>query len=134
VEEHFHWRFLKPTASVNRTFSLAVALRELLVEIGFQWQFLKQPANELCIINMPSSPPTGTVYLAANFHWRRFWRSRLHKIQGEGFDLHFWRKVAKKGLFYVSLSIFVHIVAHFNQILDLGFYHVREKSVATFCI
>jgi hypothetical protein len=46
----------------------------------------------------------------------------------------FWRKVAKKGWFYVSLSIFVHIISHFSQILDLGFYHVREKSVATFRI
>jgi hypothetical protein len=40
----------------------------------------------------------------------------------------FWRKVAKKGWFYVSLSIFVHIISHFSQILDLGFYHVKEKQ------
>jgi hypothetical protein len=32
------------------------------------------------------------------------------------------------------LSTFVHIISHFSQILVLGFYHVREKSVATFRI
>jgi hypothetical protein len=31
----FHWRLLKRTASVNMIFSLAVALREPPVEIGF---------------------------------------------------------------------------------------------------
>jgi hypothetical protein len=38
-------------------------------------------------------------------------------------------------LVYVSLANFYSISLNFSHILDLGFYHVREKStVARFCL
>jgi hypothetical protein len=42
----------------------------------------------------------------------------------------FCKKVAKKGWFMFLMSIFVHEL-NFSHILDLGFHHVREKSIAS---
>jgi hypothetical protein len=41
----------------------------------------------------------------------------------------FWKKVAKKVWFMFLMSIFVQEL-NFSHILDLGFHHVREKSIA----
>ena len=89
-------------------------------------------AYDLCCINTPSSFPTKTVQLARSPTF--IGRPDFTKYKGEVLIFIFWTKVVKKDWFYVSLSIFVHIISHFIQILDLGFYHVREKSVATFRI
>jgi hypothetical protein len=73
---------------------------------------------------MPLSPPSGIsqpTSFGGNFGGLDY-----IKYKGGGLIFIFLRKVAKKGWFYVSLSIFVHIISHFTQILDLGFYHVRD--------
>jgi hypothetical protein len=84
--------------------------------------------NELCIINTPSSPPQNCISQLANFfYWRRFWRSKFHKIQGEVFIFIFWKKVAKKCWFYVFLSFFYSFLLNFSHILDLG-CHTRVSG------
>jgi hypothetical protein len=111
-----------PTASGNILFPLAVVLSKPPVEICFHWRFFKPTASELCVINTTLPPPDRSCTLAANFHWRRFWRSRFHKIQGGRFWSSFFgrRWIRKVGLcFFVNFCSFV---LNFSHILDLGFY------------
>jgi hypothetical protein len=42
----------------------------------------------------------------------------------------FWRKVDRKGWFYVSLANFCSFYLNFCHILELGFHHVLERRVA----
>jgi hypothetical protein len=58
-------------------------------------------------INTFSSSPTRDV-ARSQLSLEAIWRSIFHKIQGVGFDLYFWKKVAKKGWFMFLLPIFVH--------------------------
>jgi hypothetical protein len=48
----------------------------------------------------------------------------------EGFDLHFGRKLLKRLVYVCSLANFFSFLLHFSHILDLGFNHVRAKSIA----
>jgi hypothetical protein len=56
------------------------------------------------------------------------------KYKDRGFDLHFWKKVAKKGWFMFFLPIFLSFLLNFSHFLDLGFYHVLERIVSRFCL
>ena len=70
-------------------FSLAVALREPPMEIGFQWWFVKPTDSEICIINTPSSPDS-ELYARSQLPLEAILEVQIsQKYKGGGFGLHF---------------------------------------------
>jgi hypothetical protein len=116
---YFHWHWCKPMVIL---FPLVVTLQQPPVQIvggsvkkttkiGFDSRFVKPTACDLCCINAPSSSPTGVVP-HSQLTLETILGVQISQNTRGGFDLHFWKKFAKKGWF-MFLCQYLFILAQF---------------------
>jgi hypothetical protein len=80
---YFHWQLCK----------------ENYQWIGFHRRFLKPTVGDISTINIPSSFSIGDDSSQPTSIEGGFEGSDFTKYKGRGYDLHFWKKVVKKGWF-----------------------------------